>query len=142
MVIKINERFRAIFLKFIKDSEKSYSSYNYSGYGGGYNYGGYSGYSNSCYRNGTLYIYFYEWSDLGKGSKVFRSAEEFYEFLAESKITCTNEQKKLIENNSWCYATCVPGKNILMVENQYYTLKEKLEKCTFAPCTCLAPMYY
>ena len=142
MVIKINERFRAIFLKFIKDSEKSYSSYNYSGYGGGYNYGGYSGYSNPCYRNGTLYIYFYEWSDMSRGNKVFRSAEDFYEFLAESKIVCTEEQKKIIENNSWCYATCVPRKKILMVENQYYTLKEKLEKCTFAPCTCLAPMYY
>ena len=72
MVIKINERFRAIFLKFIKDSEKSYSSYNYSGYGGGYNYGGYS---NSCYRNGTLYIYFYEWSDMSRGNKVFRNID-------------------------------------------------------------------
>ena len=108
MVIKVNERFRAIFLKFIKDSENSYSSYNYSGYGGSYNYGGYSGYSNSCYRNGTLYIYFYEWSDMSRGNKVFRSAEDFYEFLAESKIVCTEEQKKIIENNpgfiiaDWC----------------------------------------
>lgn len=140
MIIKINERFKAIFLKFMKEySEKSYSSYNYNDYGGY----GYGGYSNSCYRNGSLYIYFYEWSDMSKGSsKVFRSANDFYEFLAESKIVCTNEQKKLIENSNWCYATCVPGKNILMVENQYYTLKEKLEKCTFTPCTCLAPMYY
>lgn len=141
MVIKINERFKAIFLKFIKDSEKSYNyGTNYSyGYGGNYNYGGYI---NSCYRNGSVYIYFYEWSDMSKGNKTFRSVNDFYDFLSESNIVCTDEQKKLIENNSWCYATCVPGKNILMVESQYYTLKEKLEKCSYSPCTCLAPMYY
>lgn len=139
MVIKFNERFRAIFLKYIKDSEKYYNGYG--GYGGNYNYG-YGGYSGSSYRNGSIYIYFYEWSDMTKGNKTFRSVEDFYEFLAESNIVCTDAQKKIIENNSWCYATCVPGKNILMVESQYYNLKEKLESCSFAPCTSLSPMYY
>lgn len=132
MLIKFNKRFREIFLNYLKESEKYYNSYN----GYNYNYGG------SSYHNGSIYIYFYEWSDMSKGSKTFRSVKDFYEFLSESKIVCTESQKHIIENNSWCYATCVPGKNILLVESQYYALKEKLNDCTFTPCTCLAPIYY
>lgn len=136
MLIKYNERFRAIFLKYIKDSEKNYShSYSYNNYG-------YSGYSNSYYNSNNIYIYFYEWSDMTKGTKTFKSVNDFYEFLAESNIVCTEAQKHIIENNSWCYATCVPGKNILMVESQYYQLKEKLEKCSLSSCTSLSPIYY
>lgn len=138
MVIKINERFRKIFLKFIKESEKYYSG-SYNGYGGSYNYNSYGG---SSYNNGSVYIYFYEWSDMTKGNKTFRSVKDFYEFLAESNIVCTDAQKKVIENNSWCYATCVPGRNILMVESQYYNLKEKLQNCSYVPCTSLSPIYY
>ena len=130
MIIKLNERFRAIFLKFLKEKEKEntyYSSYN-----------SYSSYYSNNYRK---YIYFYEWSNMDKGSKSFHSIKEFYEFLASSHIVCTDAQKLIIEHNEWSYATCVPGKNILLVENQYYLLKNKLESFRYNHCTSLVPSY-
>lgn len=124
MLIKLNKRFRLIFLKYLKDSENTYNS------------------SSSYYTGNYRYIYFYEWGDMGKNSKIFRDTKDFYEFLKESNITCTESQKSLINNSQWVYAVCAPNKNILLVDNQYFSLKEKLEKFkNHNYCTSLSPMY-
>lgn len=128
MVIKVNKRFKELFIKYIKNSAYNYSN-SYS-----------SSYSSGASK--SINIYFYEWSSLSGGCKVYRDRKEFYDFLKSSNIICTSEQKQLIDDSYWLYATCIPGKNILLLESQYFSLKDKLEKCNANKCTSLAPMYY
>ena len=128
MLIKENNRFKLLFLAYMK----SLSSYNSSSYYNGHN----------CYIP-PKHIYFYEWSCLDNGSKHFDSIKDFLDYLSRYDITITNEQKNLIESNNWCYATCVPNKKILLVESQYFKLRNKLEECSKAKSsvTSLIPFY-
>lgn len=130
MLIKENNRFKLLFLAYMKSLSSYSSSSSYNGYSG-YNYG----YSSS------KHIYFYEWSRLDNGSKQFDSVKAFLDYLAKCDITITNEQKNLIESNSWCYATCIPNKKILLVETQYFQLRNKLEECNKSLVTSLIPCY-
>jgi len=133
MLIKENNRFKLLFLAYMKSLSNYISSSSYNGYGG-YNYG-YNGYSPS------KHIYFYEWSRLDNGSKQFDSVKTFLDYLAQCDITITNEQKNLIESNAWCYATCIPNKKMLLVETQYFQLRNKLEECNKSLVTSLIPCY-
>ena len=103
MLIKRNNRFKLLFLAYMKSlsSYSSSSTYNYCGYSSSYN-----SYSSS------KHIYFYEWSCLDNDSKNFDSVKSFLDYLAQYDITITNEQKHLIESNAWCYATCIPNKKM------------------------------
>lgn len=133
MLIKENNRFKLLFLAYMKSLSNYSSSSSYNGYDG-YNYG-YNGYSSS------KHIYFYEWSRLDNGSRQFDSVKAFLDYLAQYDITITNEQKNLIESNSWCYATCVPNQKMLLVATQYFQLRNKLEECTKSSVTSLIPCY-
>ena len=130
MLIKENNRFKLLFLAYMKSLSSYSSSSSYNGYSG-YNYG----YSSS------KHIYFYEWSRLDNGSRQFDSVKSFLDYLAQYDITITNEQKNLIESNSWCYATCIPNKKMLLVATQYFQLKNKLEECNKSLVTSLIPCY-
>ena len=139
MLIKENNRFKLLFVAYMKSLSSYSSSSSYSGYNsyGGYNGygGGYSGYSSS------KHIYFYEWSRLDNGSKQFDSVQSFLDYLSKCDISITNEQKNLLESNSWCYATCVPNKKMLIVATQYFQLRNKLEECNKSLITSLIPCY-
>lgn len=130
MLIKENNRFKLLFLAYMKSLSSYSSSSSYNGYSG-YNYG----YSSS------KHIYFYEWSRLDNGSRQFDSVKSFLDYLAQYDITITNEQKNLIESNSWCYATCIPNKKMLLVATQYFQLRNKLEECNKSLVTSLIPCY-
>lgn len=130
MLIKENNRFKLLFLAYMKSLSSYSSSSSYNGYSG-YNYG----YSSS------KHIYFYEWSRLDNGSRQFDSVKSFLDYLAQYNITITNEQKNLIESNSWCYATCIPNKKMLLVATQYFQLRNKLEECNKSLVTSLIPCY-
>ena len=130
MLIKENNRFKLLFLAYMKSLSSYSSSSSYNGYSG-YNYG----YSSS------KHIYFYEWSRLDNGSRQFDSVKSFLDYLAQYDITITNEQKHLIESNAWCYATCIPNKKMLLVATQYFQLRNKLEECNKSLVTSLIPCY-
>ncbi len=123
MIVKLNEKFKRLFKEYMSSQTTTYNS-TYT----------------SNYKTST-YIYFYEWSDMSRGCKVFNDTTEFYKFLKESNISCTEEQKNKIHSCSWVYASCIPGINLLIVENQYYALKETLANlnlCKDKPkCTSL-----
>lgn len=132
MLIKENNRFKLLFVAYMKSLSSYSSSSSYSGYN---SYGGYNGYSSS------KHIYFYEWSRLDNGSKQFDSVQSFLDYLSKCDISITNEQKNLLESNSWCYATCVPNKKMLIVATQYFQLRNKLEECNKSLVTSLIPCY-
>lgn len=120
MLLRLNRRFKALFEKYISSpSASSTTTYNYGCY-------------NKDYRN----IYFYEWGDLMRGAKRFDSINNFIDFLKECKLTLTDEQRNTLEHNSWCYATCVPNRNILMVSEKYLELKAKFEELDASPMEC------
>lgn len=119
MLLRLNRRFKALFEKYISSSHTtttSYSSYPY----------------NTNYRN----IYFYEWGNIANTAKRFESVDGFIDFLKECNLTLTNEQREILENNSWCYATCVPRRNILMLSDKYVALKDKYEALDRTPYIC------
>jgi hypothetical protein len=115
-VIKFNERFKKLFANYLLIANRP-SSTTYSGYNG---YGGYSGSTN-------VTIYFYEWSNMKNGAKIYHSKEEFLDRCKKDNITITDEAKKFIERENWIWCTCIPGKAELMVDSQYYNLDRKLE---------------
>lgn len=125
MLIRLNRRFKALFEKFITSSKAATSYTSYSGYSG-----------SGSYHN----IYFYEWGDMTRSAKRFETINGFIEFLNECNLTITEEQKDLLEKNSWCYATCAPHRNILMVSEKYLELKDKFDNLKKTPylCTSLA----
>lgn len=130
MLIRLNKRFKAIFEKFIKAIPSTYSAYSgYSGYGGTTSYG-------DC----EHVVYFYEFSEMGKPGIRFESIKSFLEFIEKCNLTITNEQLEVIEKNKWCYSSCVPNRNILMVTEKYMELKDKLDRMRREPseCTSLA----
>lgn len=136
MLIKENKRFKALFIAYIKSlsttsSTTSYGGYNYSS--GSYNYGG----------GITKHIYFYEFSNVLGSSKHFTSIDEFCDFCSKHNITVTDEQLNIIKTNNWCYCTCVPGKSILLMTDQYYKLRESVESCekNKLMVTSLVPFY-
>lgn len=111
MLIKRNNRFKKLFNNFLKNKTTNYStttSYSYNSY------------------STTLTIYFYEWSDVLGKSRTFYSLDAFRKYLNESKIYYTEEQIAAIKKSSYCYCSCIPGKPILMVEFQYYAIRDKL----------------
>lgn len=120
MLIKSNIRFKLLFKKYLQTFSTSTTT---------------STYSTTKYR----YIYFYEWSDMLKGIKTFTTESSFFDFLKECNITCTDSQREFIHNNNWCYVSCVPNNRMLIVEKQYYDLKNKLDalKKVSKPCTSL-----
>lgn len=113
MLIRSNIRFKLLFQKYLKGLDTTTT------------------YSVTRYR----YIYFYEWSDMLHGVKTFTSETEFFKFLAECKITYTDEQKEFISSNNWCYVTCIPHHHMIIVAKQYYELKDKLDKLKQIPST-------
>lgn len=124
MLIKKNKRCIELCRKVIKDniSTSSYS-YNYQYSGGGV----------------KKFIYFYEWSTVNGTTKTFHSEKEFCDFLKLYNISCTEEHKKIIRTNQWCYASCVPGKRILIVSPTYLNLKDELNaQANSNTCTALA----
>lgn len=123
MLIKENNRFKLLFLAYMKSLSSYSSSSSYNGY------------------SSSKHIYFYEWSRLDNGSRQFDSVKSFLDYLAQYDITITNEQKNLIESNSWCYATCIPNKKMLLVATQYFQLRNKLEECNKSLVTSLIPCY-
>lgn len=130
MLIKKNNRFKLLFVAYMKSLSSYSSSSSYSGYN---SYGGYN--------SSSKHIYFYEWSRLDNGSKQFDSVQSFLDYLSQCDISVTDEQKKLLESNSWCYATCVPNKKMLIVATQYFQLRNKLEECNKSLVTSLIPCY-
>ena len=130
MLIKKNNRFKLLFVAYMKSLSSYSSSSSYSGYN---SYGGYN--------SSSKHIYFYEWSRLDNGSKQFDSVQSFLDYLSQCDISITNEQKNLLESNSWCYATCVPNKKMLIVATQYFQLRNKLEECNKSLITSLIPCY-
>ena len=134
MLIKRNNRFKLLFLAYMKSLSSYSSSSTYSN-----NYCGYSSSYNSY--SSSKHIYFYEWSCLDNDSKSFDSVKSFLDYLAQYDITITNEQKHLIESNAWCYATCIHNKKLLLVETQYFQLKNKLAECYKSSETSLIPCY-
>ena len=123
-LLKENKRFRDLFKKYLKTSAvKTTTSTTYA-------YGGASAYSqrwDGIPVEDRCTIYFYEWSTMSLGSKVYYSYKKFYEFLDESKISYSDEDVKALKGCSFGYAVCKPGESVLMVADKYWTLKESLK---------------
>lgn len=137
MLIKENKRFKALFIAYIKSLSTASSTTSY----GGYNYGNGSGYT---YGGSNLkHIYFYGFSSLLNGSKHFTDIGEFCDFCSKNNISITDEQLKMLKNNNWNYCTCVPGKSILLMADQYFKLRESVESCekNKSMVTSLVPFY-
>ena len=134
MLIKENKRFKALFIAYLKTLTTSSSTISY----GGYNYSG-SSYNGSVIKH----IYFYEFSSLLNGSKHFTDIGEFCDFCSKNNISITDEQLKMLKNNNWNYCTCVPGKSMLLMTDQYFKLRESLESCekNKSMITSLVPFY-
>ena len=146
MLIKENFRLKKIFAEYIKKTNATSSS-SYGGYygGNGYYYGG----------QGSLikHIYFYEWSNMSNGAKMFNSIETFKKFCDENKITIPNGFNTDVEKGHWAWCTCIPGKSTLMWADSWNNLKilldkerEKYEKAvkegTTSNLPCVANQYY
>ena len=131
MLIRKNKRLEKSFKQYLKDNAttSTYSSYAY-GYGGSY----YSGYSSSYGNSSSKTIYFYEWGDISGISKKFYKGQEFIDFMNDSHICFTEEQRELLEkqtssyNERTFYAVCPVGKNILLMAHNYWDLKNKLNE--------------
>lgn len=126
MIIKENKRFKLVFERYLKKSNVTTYGSTYSG-GGSYNGSYYSRYDGIPVED-RITLYFYEWSSMCKGSKCFYSLKAFTKFLEENKIDYNVGDLNAIRHSSFIYAVCEPGKPKLMVDNNYYQLKTKLEK--------------
>ena len=74
------------------------------------------------------YIKFYEWSNIFGKEKLFKSKKEFNDFLSESKIEVSEEDKKVIRDNVSLYGICAKGTSILILSNSYESLKKAFEE--------------
>lgn len=89
-----------------------------------------SGYYNSTtrYYGGCGYtVYFYEWSNINNRPRQFSSSEIFIRYLEDCGIEYTDYQLGRIKEGKWFYASCVPGKNQLLLCDTYIQLRERLE---------------
>lgn len=108
-----NERFDALFKEFIEKQNTAVNNY--------YN-------NTSRYYGGCGYIvYFYEWSNINNRPRQFSSSEIFIRYLEECGIKYTDYQLGRIKEGKWMYASCVPGKNDLILVDSYIQLRERLE---------------
>ena len=123
MVLKENKRFVKRFAQYEEKSLKATSSSSNYGYGSSY-YHRYDGVPKEFQTT----IFFYEWSDMIKGSKSFYDKRKFKEFLLDSKINVSSELMAMIDNKTYLYCTCYPGKSELMVEDTYFKLESALNK--------------
>ena len=123
-IIKYNERFRKLFSEYLVATNKPIST-PYSGYSG---YNRTSPSSGSSYHTPGVHIFFYEWSTMQNGAKTMNTKKDLYDLCEKSKITISEDVKKMIEGSEWIWCTCVPGKSELMVATQYYDLSGKLEQ--------------
>lgn len=121
-IIKYNERFRKLFSEYLVAANKPTST-AYSGYSG-YN----RTYPSSVSQQPSVHIFFYEWSTMQNGAKTMNAKKDLYDLCEKSKITISEDVKKVIEGSEWIWCTCVPGKSELMVATQYYDLSKKLEE--------------
>lgn len=108
MLLLLNYRFQKLFKKYILSVNSVSTSYA------------------SGYNSNLKHIYFYEWSSLNCGSKVFTNTSDFYKYLKEHNINYTEEQKMFLEENNWSYCVCAPGKNILLTADRYLDLQDTL----------------
>ena len=136
MVLKENKRFVKRFAQYEEKSLKDTSSSSNYGYGSSY-YHRYDGVPKEFQTT----IFFYEWSDMRKGSKSFYDKRKFKDFLLESKISVSSELMAMIDNKTYLYSTCYPGKSELMIEDTYFKLETALKKAkgietTTPPHTC------
>ena len=90
-IIKENKRFKRRFEQYEKKEAAKTTTTTYSN----------SSYYNSRWKDVPkefqITLFFYEWSDMHKGTKTFYDRREFMKFLEESKITYTAEQKKKLD---------------------------------------------
>ena len=123
MLIRLNERFRSLFLEYI-NRHNTTPSYGYGGYTPNYSIVP----SQSSFNKPTTHtIYFYEWSNVNGTSIVFNSIETFKKFCSEHGIRFQDHHEMAIKDNYYVYGTCIPGTPTLMIRNHYKDLKDSLE---------------
>lgn len=112
MILKHNKLAKAIFQNYLANRSKMTTA---------------TSYATTNYFTCT----FYEWGKVGNYGasdytppKIFKSRTEFFNFLKESNISYTEEQKNLINSESWCYATCPNKHAVLVITSRYYDLKD------------------
>jgi tetratricopeptide (TPR) repeat protein len=76
----------------------------------------------------TKYFNFYEWSNLDSAPRRFTTLKYFIDFLDNSKIHYTPEDKNHLSTLTYAYCTCTKGKPDLLIANTVYGLRELLEK--------------
>ena len=76
----------------------------------------------------TKYFNFYEWSNLDSAPRRFTTLKYFIDFLDNSKIHYTAEDKSHLSTLTYAYCTCTKGKPDLLIANTVYGLRELLEK--------------
>ena len=82
--------------------------------------------SSSSYYGNWYTVYFYEWSNIMSRPRQFGSAVVFKKFLDDCGITYSDYQNTRLSDGKWFYASCVPGKNQLILCDSYMQLRERL----------------
>ena len=112
-MLNTNERLSKLFKEFLDKQSSAVNNY--------YN-------STSRYYGGCGYtVYFYEWSNINNRPRQFGSLEYFLKYLRDSNIEYSDYQEERLRNGKWFYASCIPGKNFLLLCDTYIQLKERLE---------------
>ena len=76
----------------------------------------------------TKYFNFYEWSNLESIPRKFTTLKYFIDFLDNSKIHYTPEDKSHLSTLTYAYCTCTKGKPDLLIANTVYGLRELLDR--------------
>lgn len=84
-------------------------------------------YSDSYYHSDYCAIYFYEWSSMDGNQHKFYSYSNFYRYCDDNGIKVSDSDKETMRGYSVVYATCIPGKNELMMASTSYGLQSLLD---------------
>lgn len=82
----------------------------------------------SEYKDDSMHIYFYEWSDPSKAPRAFYQLEAFENFLKSSGIFLEFYQKGIIKNLGTVYVTCYTGTKNLNIRGSYKNLLDSLHE--------------
>lgn len=72
--------------------------------------------------NGTFKVHFYEWSDISRQPRTFRSLGSFLKFLRECDIPILYWEENLIRSLVESYVTCKKGSKTLVIRGRYEQL--------------------